>query len=100
MSFAQEMDAIRRLAILKLMIEDGGLANDGTLLTALRAIGHVQMMDQTAVRRLLRELAQRDLVEVEMVRDTVMVAKILEHGRMAAAGHISVGGVASPHAGL
>ncbi|MCW3835985.1 hypothetical protein ACFQ1E_08035 [Sphingomonas canadensis] len=100
MNYAEETDAIRRLAILKLLIEDGGQGNDSTLLTAMRAIGHVQYMDQPAIRRLMRELAERDCATVEMVRDTVMVARITERGRMAAAGHAAIGGIASPHAGL
>ncbi|PKP93180.1 MAG: hypothetical protein CVT77_06515 [Alphaproteobacteria bacterium HGW-Alphaproteobacteria-16] len=100
MNYAEETDTLRRLALLQLIAEDGGASNDGTLLTAMRSLGHVQYLDQSAVRRLLGELAQRDCVTTEMVRDTVMVAKITERGRMAVAGHVSIGGIASPHQGL
>ncbi|CAN5362291.1 hypothetical protein BH09PSE4_BH09PSE4_17200 [soil metagenome] len=100
MNYAQEVDSRRRLQILQLMIEDGGQANDGALLTAMRAIGERQALDQGAVRRLLRELAERGCVESEMVRDTVMVARVTERGRMAAAGDVSIGGIDSPFQGL
>ncbi len=100
MNYAEETAAIRRLDLLKLLVEDGGASNDGTLLTAMRAIGHVQYLDQGACRQLLGELRDRDCVTIEMVRDTVMVAKITERGRMAVAGHVSIGGIASPHRGL
>lgn len=100
MKYAEEVDARRRLQILRLLVEDGGQANDGTLLTALRMIGERMAMDQAAVRRLLGELAARDCLVTEMVRDTVMVARISERGRMAAAGDVSVGGVDSPFEGL
>lgn len=100
MNYAEETDARRRLAILQLLIAAGGKANDGDLLTTLRSIGHVQMMDKAAVRRLLRELEARDTVAIAMIQDTVMVASVLEHGRMAAAGHVAIGGIHSPHEGL
>lgn len=100
MNYAEETDAIRRLALLQLIVQDGGRGNDGVLLTAMRQLGHRQFMDQGAVRRLLGELADRACVTTEMVRDTVMVATITERGRMAVAGDVSIGGIASPHQGL
>lgn len=100
MSYAADLDARRRLALLQLIIQDGGQANDGALLTAMRAIGERVGMDQATCRRLLRDLAERDCVSVEMVRDTVMVARVTERGRMAAAGDIEVGGVHNPLMGL
>jgi len=96
----EDILAKRRLALLQLLIEDGGRSNDGTLTTAMREIGHRQSLDQGGVREMLRELADRDCVVTEMVRDTVMVARITERGRMAAAGDIEIGGVHSPHLGL
>lgn len=100
MSYAEHLAADRRLALLRLIAEDGGQSNDGALLTAMRMIGHRQAMDQEMVRLLLRELAQRDCVTIEMARDTIMVVKITERGRMAVAGDVSIGGVASPLQGL
>lgn len=100
MSYAEHLSADRRLALLQLVIEDGGTSNDGALLTAMRMIGHRQELDQSGVRQLLRELADRDCLTTEMARDTIMVVKVTERGRMAAAGNTRVGGVASPHRGL
>jgi hypothetical protein len=100
MNPSAETDAIRRLALLQLIREDGGASNDGTLLTAMRSIGHHHYFDENACRRLLTDLRDRDCVTIEMVRDTVMVATITERGRMAVAGHVAIGGIASPHRGL
>ncbi len=100
MNYAVSVDARRRLQLLQLMIEDGGQGNDAALLSAMRAIGERQALDQAALRRLLRELAERDCVTTDMVRDTMMVARITERGRMAAAGDVSIGGIDSPFQGL
>lgn len=100
MSMAQHIAASRRLTLLRLMAEDGGQSNDGALLTAMRMIGERQALDRSAVRELLRELEERDCLTIEMARDTIMVVKITERGRMAIAGDVAVGGVASPHDGL
>jgi DNA-binding MarR family transcriptional regulator len=100
MDYAGHLAAERRMALLKLIAEDGGQSNDGALLTAMRMIGHRVHLDQTALRQLLRDLEQRDCLTIEMARDTIMVVKITERGRMAIAGDVSIGGVASPHQGL
>jgi DNA-binding MarR family transcriptional regulator len=98
--YADHLAADRRLALLRLIAEDGGQSNDGALLTAMRMIGQRVNLDQAAVRQLLKDLAERDCVTIELARDTIMVAKITERGRMAIAGDVSIGGVASPHQGL
>lgn len=90
----------RRLDLLRLIVESGGQANDRTLTTAMRAIGHTQMLDQAHVRTLLGDLAARSCVSTEMVNDTILVAAVTERGRMAVAGHVSIGGIASPNMGL
>lgn len=100
MSMADHIAAARRLTLLRLMAEDGGQSNDGALLTAMRMIGDRQALDRSAVRQLLRELEQRDCLTIEMARDTIMVVKLTERGRMAIAGDVAIGGVASPHEGL
>lgn len=99
-SYAETVDADRRMKILKLMVEEGGQSNDGSLVTALRMIGDRKYLDQEAVRRLMRDLAERDCITIDMVRDTVMVGRITERGRMAVAGDVSIGGIAPPHNGL
>lgn len=100
MSYATEKAARRRLTILKLMIEDGGQANDGSLVTALRAMGETLEMSRDACRQLMRDLADRDCITLDMVRDTVMLGRITERGRMAVAGDVEIGGIASPFEGL
>lgn len=90
----------RRLMILQLMVEDGGQANENSLLTAMRAMGETMDMSQDACRALMRDLAARDCLSIDMVRDTVMVGRITERGRMAVSGDAEVGGVASPYKGL
>jgi hypothetical protein len=99
MNFAAEMDATRRLAILQLMIQEGGRSNDAGLLTALRAIGHAQEMSMGVVRRLLGELEARACVTTSMFRDTLMVAEVTDRGRAAAAGDTTIDGIASPRLG-
>jgi hypothetical protein len=89
-----------RRAILELMVEDGGHGNDGTLVTALRSMGHRAGVDQQAVRQLMRDLAERDCISTEIVRDTVMVGAITERGRMVVAGDINVSGVEAANRGL
>lgn len=100
MSYASEKAARRRLLILRLMIQDGGRGNDESLLTALRLVGERLDMSRDACRQLLRDLADRDCVQIAMERDTMMVAAITERGRMAVAGDVEIGGVASPFEGL
>ncbi|WP_448660317.1 hypothetical protein ACPVPU_07345 [Sphingomonas sp. CJ99] len=100
MTYASEVASRRRLQLLQLIIQDGGQANDGSLLTAMRSIGERQAMDQAALRQLLRDLEQRDCLTLDMIRDTVMVARVTERGRMVAAGDTEVGGVHNPLMGL
>ncbi|RYY25226.1 MAG: hypothetical protein EOP62_14285 [Sphingomonadales bacterium] len=98
--YSEHLDANRRLAILKLLIEDCGTSNDSVLELALREIGHRKELDRTAVRRLVTELEERACVTSEIVRGVVMVVKITQRGRMAAVGDVSIDGIASPFAGL
>jgi hypothetical protein len=100
MSYAAKKAERRRLLILRLMIEDGGRSNDGSLLTALRSIGETLEMDREVCRRLMRDLADRDCITISMERDTVMLGIITERGRMAVRGDTEVGGVESPFEGL
>lgn len=100
MRYSEHLAANRRLAVLKLLIEDCGHANDSVLEMALREIGHRANLDRAAVRTLMRDLEERACVTIDIVRDIVMVAHITDRGRMAAAGDVSIDGIASPHAGL
>jgi hypothetical protein len=100
MSYSKHLAANRRLAMLKLLVEDCGHANDSVLELALRELGHRKELDRAAVRQLMRDLEERACVTIDVVRDTVMVAHLTQRGRLAAAGDISIDGVASPHGGL
>ncbi|PZO89073.1 MAG: hypothetical protein DI623_11380 [Sphingomonas sanxanigenens] len=91
--------ANRRLAILKLLVEDGGHSNESVLELALRELGHRKGLDRAAVRQMMRELEERACVTLQLFRDTVLVAHITDRGRLAAIGDISVAGIASPHIG-
>jgi hypothetical protein len=90
----------RRLDLLRLIVQEGGRSNDGSLLTAMRELGHRQFLDQSALRELMRDCAARDCLTVAMLRDTVMIGDITERGRMAVRGDILIDGIASPHNGL
>lgn len=90
----------RRLDILRLIVQEGGRSNDGSLLTAMRALGHRQFLDQAELRKLMRDCETRDCLTVSMLRDTVMIGDITERGRMAVRGDILIDGIASPHNGL
>jgi len=48
----------------------------------------------------MRDLAERDCISTEIVRDTVMVGAITERGRMVVAGDINVSGVEAANRGL
>jgi DNA-binding MarR family transcriptional regulator len=100
MSYADHLAENRRLAVLKLLVEECGHLNDSVLELALREIGHRKNLDRAAVRQLVKDLEERGCVTVEMVRDVVMVAHITQRGRLAAAGDVSIGGIASPHGGI
>lgn len=100
MSYAEHLDANRRLAILKLLIEECGTSNDSVIELSLRELGHRKNLDRSTVKRLIAELEERACVVTEMVRDVVTVVTITQRGRMAARGDAEIGGIASPFNGL
>lgn len=100
MTYAESLAANRRLAVLKLLIEDGGHSNESVLELALRELGHRKGLERDVVRQFLRDLEERACITIEMFRDKVMVAHITPRGRLAAAGDVSIDGIASPHNGL
>src|SRR3546814_18473251 len=100
MSYAEHLAANRRLAILKLMLEEAGHANDSILELGLRELGHRKGLERAVVRSMMRVLEALDCLTIEIVHDTVMVAHITPRGRLVAAGDLEVDGIASPHNGL
>lgn len=100
MSYADQRAAERRLCILQLLVEDGGHANEANLEQSLEAMGHRQGIEQKVVRQYLRDLEAVDCIEIEMVRDKIMVASITARGVKVARGQITVDGVATPPLGV
>lgn len=88
------LDAERRLALLKLILEDGGKSNERSLFIALRAIGQGVMLEQSGVRQLLLDLEQRMCVTTDLYNDTLLVAAITDRGRLVVAGDLEVDGIA------
>lgn len=99
MSYADFVDADRRLALLRLMAEDGGHANESVLETGLIALGHRARLDREAVRGHLRFLETAGCLTLEFYRDKVMVAALTRRGAAVADGRIEVDGVARPQIG-
>jgi hypothetical protein len=100
MSYTEHFRANMRLAVLKLLIEDCGHCNESVIELSLRELGFRKGLDRAVVRQLMRDLEERACVTIDLVRDVVMVAHITQRGRLAAAGDVSIDGIASPHAGL
>ncbi|MGZ8362471.1 MAG: VpaChn25_0724 family phage protein [Caulobacteraceae bacterium] len=99
MSHLERIEANRRLAVLKLLIEDQGHANESVLETGLIALGHYAGIDRPAVRRFMDELEKAGCVTLEFFRDKVKVAHITARGVAVAEGRITVDGVARPALG-
>lgn len=93
MSYQEHLDADRRLAILRLLNEMHGAANESVLETALRALGHRAGLTRDAVRADFRWLEERGLVSLEWFQDKVAVATLKRRGHDVATGAITVEGV-------
>lgn len=100
MSYSENLKANRRLAILKLMIEDGGESNESVLEMGLRSLGHVPELDRRYVREQIRFLEEADCLVVTLFKDKVMVVKITDRGCAVARGGIKIDGIAQPGLGL
>ncbi|MDH4229978.1 MAG: ArsR family transcriptional regulator [Nitrospirota bacterium] len=98
MSFAALHTGDRRLVILRLLAEDPDYAaGEAILQTALARFGHGVSRDQ--VRTDFAWLAEQELVTVEVVADSVHVARLTQRGADVAAGRASVPGVRRPGPG-
>ena len=100
MNYGHHADGNRRLAILKILLEEAGTSNASVIDTALREIGHRAGLERNVVHRLITDLEERDCVTTQMVRDTVKLVTITPRGRMAVRGDVVIEGIASPHHGL
>lgn len=99
MSYRDLVAADRRLCILRLLVEDGGHANESVLEQALEALGHRAGMERAVVRQYLRDLESVGCITIDFYRDKIMVASITERGVKVARGQVTVDGVKQPSPG-
>lgn len=100
MSFSEHLAKDRRLAILKLLVEVQGSANESVLRTGLEDLGHVADLTRERVREDLQFLSDRALVKLTWFSDKIAVAHITERGVEVAQGRIRVDGVKPPGIGV
>lgn len=99
MSYADVVEADRKLLILRLLSEAAGYRlNSSVLATALGEWGHRVSADQA--RTYIAWLAEQGLITAETVSDRVLVATITDRGLDVASGAALVPGVARPRPGL
>lgn len=100
MSFAEETAASRRLAMLRVLREMDGRANESVLATSLRHLGFQGRALGDGVRSDLAWLAERDLLTTSLYGDTIMVGEITRRGLALLAREIPpVDGLAYPKIG-
>lgn len=99
MKFAEALAEDRRLAMLKLLIESDGVANESVLTTGLSMLGHVAGLTRQAVRDDLKFLEDRALIRQEWFHDKVAIAHIQRRGVEVAEGRERVEGVKRPALG-
>lgn len=100
MTFAERVAADRRLALLRMLVEGGGGANESVIERNFLALGERTGIDRAVVRQFIRDLEKTDCVVVSMYMDRVMVADITKRGVAVAEGRISVDGVSKPSLGV
>ena len=91
----------RRLAMLRLLIECDGRANESVLEQGLAQLGFSVGFDRALLRADLDFLKERDLVRVEWFQDKIAVAHIRKRGDEfgASTGEIKVEGIKPPSLG-
>lgn len=99
MSFRDHIAADRRLCILRLLVDDGGHANESVVETVLEQLGHRAGLERAVVRQYLRDLEQVGCITIDYYRDKIMVASITERGVKVARGQVAVDGVKQPSLG-
>jgi hypothetical protein len=98
-TFAESLAEDRRLAILTLLIEAEGEANESVLQTGLAMLGHSRELTRDNVRLDMQFLGDRGLVTLEWYGDKVCVARIARRGVEVAEGKVRVDGVKKPALG-
>lgn len=99
-AFDQVLAEDRRLAMLRLLVEANGEANESVLYTGLEMLGHRTELTRANVRADLKYLQERDLVVLDYFEDKVCIAKITERGVEVAEGRTRVEGVKKPKIGV
>ncbi|PZQ46320.1 MAG: hypothetical protein DI551_05240 [Micavibrio aeruginosavorus] len=97
MKFKDILDSDRRLAILRLLTDVNGQANDSVIHKALDALGHANQ-PRNQIRKDLQFLENNGLANIEWLED-VMIVSITERGDDAAHGRVDVVGVSRPRIG-
>lgn len=98
MKYSEHLAENRRLALLKLLVESGGSANEGLIYRGIQALGFAKATPEL-VRADLDWLRERGLVTHEWFDDRVLVATITSRGVNVAEGKETVDGVAAPRIG-
>lgn len=81
MSFADHVTKSRRLALLRVLVENDGSANESVARTALAALGFAGRLGTfEAVREDIKFLAQCGLVKEDWYGGRVLVASITKRG--------------------
>lgn len=96
--FEKQLQADRRLCILRLLAESGGRANDSVLRGGLEALGHVKL-SREKVRADLRFLIDTGCLRDEFFGD-VQVVDITKRGVEVAEGRVVVEGIKRPSIGV
>lgn len=99
MSYAERVAADRRLALLKILVENGGAASESVIERALLDLGERLGVDRKVVRAFMRELEAKDCLLITLYQDRVMVADITKRGVAVAEGRITIDGVSKPSLG-
>ncbi len=97
--FAQALAEDRRLAMLKLLVEAGGEANERVLSSCLEMLGHSAELTRDNIRADLRFLNDCALVTLSYFNERVCVAKITRRGVEVSEGRTHVDGVKRPSIG-
>jgi hypothetical protein len=100
MKFSEALAQDRRLAMLRLINEAGGSANESVLRQGLEMLGHMAGLTYQVVRDDMRFLEEAGCVRLEWFEDKISVARITKRGVDCAAGQIKVEGVKRAAVGI
>lgn len=96
--FEKQLQADRRLCILRLLKEAGGRANDSILRAGLEALGHVKL-SREKVREDIRFLIGGGLLVDEFIGE-IQVVDITRRGVEVAEGRVVAEGIKRPSIGV